>query len=97
MMKDDPDFRKHNQQSEAFVANWGELQAEIDVARDRQKAVMADIKSRGFQTKVLRAMLRDTERDRAEVEAERETLELHETALRASRKEQSGNPGLFEE
>ena len=64
-MKDDPDFKKHNQRAfevtadelRQFVEQWEELALEKADLGTQQAAVMAEAKARGYDTKAIRRII----------------------------------------
>lgn len=88
-MKTDPDFKKHNQQSyrvtaselKSFVERFERLEAEKQEIAAIQKEVMAEAKSRGYDTKVLRKLIALRKRDQQDVAEEEAVLDLYKEAL----------------
>lgn len=88
-MKDDPDFRKHNQQAfdvtadelRQFIERFETLEAEKKDIAEQQKEVMQEAKGRGYDTKALRkivALRKQAPDERAEQEA---VLDVYLSAL----------------
>jgi uncharacterized protein (UPF0335 family) len=92
LMKDDPDFRKHNQTIEQAVAetltnivlDFEDLEQDIKMSRARQKGILSEAKTQGFSVAAIRQVIRDRKRERDEVQRERDAVELYERALRQS-------------
>jgi uncharacterized protein (UPF0335 family) len=88
--KEDEDFSQHNSAALAtsaeevrqFVQRMQALGAEIEDIRREQKDEMTLMKSRGYNTKVLRQLLARLKRDAGEVAEEQETLQLYMDLLR---------------
>ena len=88
-MKDDEDFRKHNQQATSaaaeelrnFVADIEAVDAQLaDLQRER-KDVFTVVKSKGYDVKALRKVLAERKRDAAELAEEREIIALYQELL----------------
>ena len=88
-MKDDEDFRKHNQQATSaaaeelrnFVADIEAGDAQLaDLQRER-KDVFTVVKSKGYDVKALRKVLAERKRDAAELAEEREIIALYQELL----------------
>jgi len=84
-MKDDLDFAEHNSKAVAgaaeelreFVTRFEALEAEkADVAREMTDQ-MTVMKSKGYDVAALRRVLKERKRDKAELEAEKETAQLY--------------------
>ena len=88
--KEDEDFSQHNSSALAtsaeevrqFVQRMQALGAEVEDIRREQKDEMTLMKSRGYNTKVLRQLLARLKRDAGEVAEEQETLQLYMDLLR---------------
>jgi len=81
-MKDDPDFRKHNQDAmraaaeelQRAVADYERLEVEKkDVARD-QRDIFTVLKSKGYNVKALRQIIRERKRDKGELQEEQDVM-----------------------
>ena len=64
-----------------FIERYERLEAEKKDIADQQKEVMAEAKSRGYDTKVLRKVVALRKRDRDEIAEEEAVLELYKEAL----------------
>lgn len=88
-MKDDADFRKHNQDAYSvtaeelrqFIERYEQLEAEKKAIADQMKEVMAEAKGRGYDTKVLRRLIALRKRKPSEVAEEEAVLEIYKAAL----------------
>ncbi len=88
-MKDDPDFRKHNQHAYSvtadelrqFIEQWEHLEAEKKDIAAQQKDIMSEAKSRGYDTKGIRKVIALRKRDKDDIAEEEAILELYKTAL----------------
>jgi uncharacterized protein (UPF0335 family) len=88
-MKDDEDFRKHNQKAteagaeelREFVSDLEAVDAQMaDLQRER-KDIFTVVKSRGYDVKALRKVLAERKRDAAELAEEREVMALYQQLL----------------
>ena len=87
--KDDPDFRKHNQQAFAvtadelrqFIERYEHLDAEKKDIAASQKEVMAEAKDRGYDTKAMRKIIALRKRDKDDVAEEEAVIDMHKSAL----------------
>ncbi|TMV85535.1 DUF2312 domain-containing protein [Thioclava sp. BHET1] len=88
-MKDDPDFRKHNQQAfdttgdelRQFIERFEHLAAEKAEITTQQKEVMAEAKGRGYDTKAIRKIIAIRKRDADDLAEEEAVLETYKLAL----------------
>ncbi|WP_246195216.1 DUF2312 domain-containing protein [Paracoccus litorisediminis] len=88
-MKNDPDFRKHNQhvygvaaeELRQFIEQFEQLEAERKDAAQRQKEVMAEAKARGYDTKVMKKVIALRKRDPDDIAEEEAILEMYKAAL----------------
>lgn len=88
-MKDDADFRKHNQAAYAvtadelrqFIERYEQLDAEKKDIADQQKEVMAEAKGRGYDTKVMRKVIALRKRKPDDIAEEEAVLEIYRSAL----------------
>jgi len=65
----------------AFVERFERLEAEKKDIADQQKEVMAEAKSRGYDTKILRKVVALRKKDPQEISEEEAVLELYKDAL----------------
>ncbi len=65
----------------AFVERFERLDAEKKDIADQQKEVMAEAKSRGYDTKILRKVVALRKKDPAEISEEEAVLDLYKEAL----------------
>ena len=65
----------------AFVERFERLEAEKKDIADQQKEVMAEAKSRGYDTKVLRKVIALRKKDPQEISEEEAVLEIYKDAL----------------
>jgi uncharacterized protein (UPF0335 family) len=88
-MKDDADFRKHNQKAteaaaeelRQFVADIESVDAQMaDLQRERRD-VFTVVKSKGYDVKALRKVIAERKRDAAELSEEREIMALYQQLL----------------
>lgn len=82
MMKEDPDFKKHNQDAmraaaeelQRAVSDYERLEAEKqDVSRD-QRDIFTVLKSKGYNVKALRQIIRERKRDKGELQEEQDVM-----------------------
>ncbi|WP_457647693.1 DUF2312 domain-containing protein [Profundibacter sp.] len=88
-MKSDPEFDAASEKAyrvtagelRQFIERFERLDAEKQEVADQQKEVMAEAKGRGYDTKVLRMIIRERKRDKADLAEEQAVLELYREAL----------------
>ncbi len=64
-----------------FIERFERLEAEKKDIADQQKEVMAEAKSRGYDTKVMRKLIAQRKRDRDDLAEEEAVLEMYREAL----------------
>ncbi len=74
-------YRVATAELRAFVERFERLEAEKKDIADQQKEVMAEAKSRGYDTKVLRKVIALRKRDPQEISEEEAVLEMYKEAL----------------
>lgn len=77
----DTSYRVTADELRSFVERYERLEAEKKDIADQQKEVMAEAKSRGYDTKVMRKLITMRRRDREELAEEEAILELYRQAL----------------
>jgi len=77
----DTTYRVARDELRAFVERYERLEAEKKDIADQQKEVMAEARSRGYDTKVLRKVIGLRKRDPQDVSEEEAVLELYKEAL----------------
>lgn len=65
----------------SIIERWERLDEEVKALRDDQKDIMAEAKSAGFDTKVVRDLIRIRRQEPAEVEERDALLALYMRAL----------------
>lgn len=88
-MKDDEDWRKHNQTAYSvtadelrqFIERYEQLQAEKKDISEQMTEVMAEAKGRGYDTKVMRKVIQLRKRNPSEIAEEEAVLEMYKQAL----------------
>lgn len=88
-MKDDPDFRKHNQDAfnvtaeelRQFIERFEQLELEKQQVADTQKELMAEAKGRGYDTKVMKKIIALRKRKADDIAEEEAVLEMYKQAL----------------
>lgn len=74
-------YRVASSELRAFVERFERLEAEKKDVADQQKEVMAEAKSRGYDTKVLRKVISLRKRDPQDISEEEAVLDLYKEAL----------------
>lgn len=64
-----------------FIERWERLDAEKKDIAEQQKEVMAEAKGRGYDTKVIRLVIKQRKRDRDDLAEEEAILDLYKSAL----------------
>ena len=77
----DSTYRVATSELRAFIERFERLEAEKKDIADQQKEVMAEAKSRGYDTKVLRKIIGLRKRDPEDISEEEAVLELYKEAL----------------
>jgi len=77
----DSTYRVTTSELKAFVERYERLESEKKDIAEHQKEVMAEAKSRGYDTKVLRKIIGLRKRDPQEISEEEAILELYKEAL----------------
>ena len=88
-MKDDPDFRGHNdsayrvtaEELRQFIERFERLEMEKKDIADQQKEVMAEAKGRGYDTKVMRKIIALRKKSSDEIAEEEAILDMYKEAL----------------
>ncbi len=74
-------YRVTSSELRAFVERYERLEAEKKDIADHQKEVMAEAKSRGYDTKILRKVVALRKKDPQELSEEEAVLEMYKDAL----------------
>lgn len=74
-------YRVTSGELRAFVERYERLEVEKKDIADHQKEVMAEAKSRGYDTKILRKVIALRKMDPQEISEEEAVLELYKDAL----------------
>ena len=77
----DASYRVTADELRQFVERFERLEAEKQGIAEQQKEVMAEAKSRGYDTKVLRKIVSLRKRDKDDIAEEEAVLELYKEAL----------------
>ncbi len=77
----DTSYRVTADELRQFIERYERLEAEKKDIADQQKEVMAEAKSRGYDTRVMRKLIAMRKRDRDELAEEEAVLELYKEAL----------------
>lgn len=74
-------YRVTADEPRSFVERFERLEAEKKDVADQQKEVMAECKSRGYDTKIVRKVIALRKRDRDDIAEEEAVLEMYREAL----------------
>jgi len=74
-------YRVTSSELRAFVERYERLEAEKKDIADHQKEVMAEAKSRGYDTKILRKIVALRKKDPQEISEEEAVLDMYKEAL----------------
>jgi len=74
-------YRVTSSELRAFVERYERLEVEKKDIADHQKEVMAEAKSRGYDTKILRKIVALRKKDPQEISEEEAVLEMYKDAL----------------
>ncbi len=77
----DTSYRVTADELRQFIERYERLEAEKKDIAGQQKEVMAEAKSRGYDTRVMRKLIAMRKRDREELAEEEAVLELYKEAL----------------
>lgn len=77
----DDSYRVTADELRQFVERWERLEGEKRDVNDQQKEVMSEAKSRGYDTKVLRMIIKLRSRDQDDIAEEEAVLEMYKEAL----------------
>jgi uncharacterized protein (UPF0335 family) len=77
----DTSYRVTADELRQFIERYERLEAEKKDIADQQKEVMAEAKSRGYDTKVLRKLVTLRKRDKDDIAEEEAVLEMYKEAL----------------
>ena len=88
-LKEDEDFRKHNQhvdetaagELQSFLGDFEAMDAQVADLRRDQKDLMTVMKSKGWNMKALRRLLSERKRDAADLQEEQEIVEMYRNLL----------------
>ncbi|SLN51805.1 hypothetical protein ROA7450_02614 [Roseovarius albus] len=80
-MNPDATYRVTADELRQFVERFERLEADKKDLAEQQKEVMAEAKSRGYDTKVLRKIVSLRKRDKDDIAEEEAVLELYKEAL----------------
>jgi len=80
-MSPDATYRVTADELRQFVERFERLEAEKKDISEQQKEVMAEAKSRGYDTKVLRKVVSLRKRDKDDIAEEEAVLEMYKEAL----------------
>lgn len=77
----DNSYRVAADELRQFIERIGNLEAEKKDITDAQKEVYAEAKGRGYDTKVMRKIVRDRKRSEEDIAEEEAVLEMYRAAL----------------
>lgn len=80
-MSDDQAYNVAADELRQFIEQYEQLEAEKKDASERQKEVMAEAKARGYDTKVMRQIVRLRKRNRDDIQEEEAIKEMYMAAL----------------
>ena len=80
-MTSDATYRVTADELRQFIERYERLEAEKKDIAEQQKEVMAEAKSRGYDTKVLRKVVALRKRDKDDIAEEEAVLEMYKEAL----------------
>lgn len=88
-MKHDPEFQAASDKAyrvtadelRSFIERFERLAAEKQEIADQQKAVMAEAKARGYDTRAMRKIIAERKRDKDDVAEEQAVLDMYRDAL----------------
>jgi len=80
-MNSDSTYRVTADELRQFIERFERLDAEKKDIAEQQKEVMAEAKSRGYDTKVLRKVISLRKRDKDDIAEEEAVLEMYKEAL----------------
>lgn len=88
-MREDSDFRKHNQDAynvtadelRQFIERFEQLESEKKDITEPQKELMGEAKGRGYDTKVMRKIIALRKRKPDEIAEEEAVLDMYKSAL----------------
>jgi len=84
--KNENSYRVTADELRQFIERWERIESEKQDIADQQKEVMAEAKSRGYDTKVMRKVIAVRKRDKDDLAEEAAVFEMYAEAL--------GMPGL---
>lgn len=64
-----------------FVEQWEKREVEKKDIAEQQKEIMAEAKARGYDTKIMREIIKLRAKDKGTVEEEEATLQMYKDAL----------------
>ena len=74
-------YRVTSAELRQFVERWERLEVEKKDLADHQKEVMAEAKSRGYNTKILRDIIALRKKDPSQISEEEAVLDMYKEAL----------------
>jgi len=77
----DATYRAASGEIKAFIERFERLEAEKKEIAEQQKEVLAEAKSRGYDTKILRKIIADRKRDPEELAEEAAVYDMYMDAL----------------
>ncbi len=79
--KSDETYRVTANELRQFIERFERLEIEKKDLADQQKEIMAEAKSRGYDTKVIRKVIALRKRDKDDIAEEEAVLEMYKEAL----------------
>lgn len=74
-------YRVTAEELRQFIEQWESLEHERNDISERQKEVMAEAKGRGYDTKIMREIIRLRKREPDDIAEEEAVLEMYKQAL----------------
>jgi uncharacterized protein (UPF0335 family) len=81
MSEEQDTYRVVGDELRQFIERWERLEMEKKEIAEQQKEVMAEMKSRGYDTKVVRRLIALRKRDKDDIAEEEAVLEMYKEAL----------------
>lgn len=81
MTEQDSSYRVTAGELRAFIERYERIEAELKDLKDQQKEVMAEAKSRGYDTKIIRMIVALRKKDPNDVSEMEAVLDLYKEAL----------------
>lgn len=80
-MTDDNNYGIASGELLQFIEQFEQLEAEKKDVAERQKELMSEAKARGYDTKVMRIIIKERKRDKDDIAEETALLDMYRAAL----------------